>query len=133
MCPAARSIAGRPLRSVRIKRISPRCQSASVSRPCQNGENLPSRIAARYSNTCGLRQSWAAINTRTKLRRSTTYWDAPAVCIETLNLVRPRIDSNEDHRCRLDPVPVVLTSLLADLPGMGYEPKADPDGDAGRP
>jgi hypothetical protein len=59
--------------------------------------------------------------------------DAPAVCIETLNLVRLRIDSNEDDRCRLDPVPVLLTSLLADLPGMGYEPKADPDGDAYRP
>jgi hypothetical protein len=42
----------------------------------------PSRTAARYSNTCGLRQSWAAINTRTKLRRSTTYWDAPVVCIQ---------------------------------------------------
>jgi hypothetical protein len=30
----------------------------------------PSRTAARYSNTCGLRQTWAATNTRTKLRRS---------------------------------------------------------------
>ena len=39
----------------------------------------PSRTAARYSNTCGLRQSWVATNTRTKLRRSTTYWDAPVV------------------------------------------------------
>jgi hypothetical protein len=29
----------------------------------------PSRTAARYSNTCGLRQSWAATNTRTKRPR----------------------------------------------------------------
>jgi hypothetical protein len=28
----------------------------------------PSRTAARYSNTCGLRQTWAATNTRTSTR-----------------------------------------------------------------
>jgi hypothetical protein len=59
------------------------------------------RTAARYSNLCMLRLSWAGVRIRAGLHCLTASRDAPVVCIQKASIVRP------PHRaaicCRVEP------------------------------
>ena len=68
-CRAARSTAGRSPRSVRIKRISRRCQSASVPCPCQKGQPGGQLQVLRSTGRCPrTEQNGMSVNRRIPLQ-----------------------------------------------------------------